>query len=890
MGEKGTQEKSTSTKSFEDYIYKGGEEHHEPDALHREFQSGGAERTERQTGTSTEGQVDWRKELETASKGLVELARLEKSGINDSNREQARQLVDAVDMSFQKALPYLRENATQADAAVFGKAMQFQNIQQDREQIYAELGIPKGTKVEGDQLANAILNAPNDAVRNKLTQLETLNELERATVGQTAENLNVRALPYVAGLKYAEFLEKWRPNGITASYDNPTNVYSSLDVLRTVNSAEMQAAGGRDAITRAGDKQADNANQVIPAEKNPLLYLQQAMQMQDPKEALAAVQKAAQLADGINPDDCKKKIEELKGQMAGADPTKQQELQQQIAAWDSLSHAGGLSNTMLGRMLLTQQPPDFDGAKAALLKASKDAAGANMMIDERGNPMYTTLMMVALTKGDQSMVQKIEGVGKAAQDAQQKAAEAEKEQDEDKKKQLLDEATRLGEKAIQESKVLTQAFGGKNGQDLQKQIDELTKKPENQRSEEEKFQLAFLQQVKGLGDLEASTMASVASWDMAKGDGHAAKALLEDLEKNHPEFFAGKDDTFKNQFKELKDGAASLAEDQDIDSKAWYNPMKYVEKAWKFCKDNAKWIAFGVAVVGAAAVTIATAGAGAPVGLAILAGAGAGLVGGTVVGTGLELASGREKNVLSAAWKVAPYAAAGGAAGALGAYYFAPAGLAALGGEAATTTLGVASGSGFLGTMGAGAVTGTASGAFWNFGKVRDGMAVGKYDGFGEAATDWATGTAAWGVNGAMAGFPIKWGFQGAAALGAGGLSRGAMIWGGSKVAFNAGVGYMQMPGLSEIPQQYANAKIAAWTGHTPRWMGQAAGYSSEEVRMLNEQEAARRNGEVQEEQPQVQEQQQAERRSDANQVQPVETTQPSTYQPGKISYDDYLK
>ena len=82
---------------------------------------------------------------------------------------------------------------------------------------------------------------------------------------------------------------------------------------------------------------------------------------------------------------------------------------------------------------------------------------------------------------------------------------------------------------------------------------------------------------------------------MAKGDGHAAKNLLDDLEKNHPDYFAGKDDTFKAQFKELKDGANSLAEDNDIDKKSWWNPTKYIDKAWKFCKDNAKWIAFGCA-------------------------------------------------------------------------------------------------------------------------------------------------------------------------------------------------------------------------------------------------------------------------------------------------------
>jgi hypothetical protein len=349
----------------------------------------------------------------------------------------------------------------------------------------------------------------------------------------------------------------------------------------------------------------------------------------------------------------------------------------------------------------------------------------------------------------------------------------------------------------------------------------------------------------------------------------------------------------------MKDSASSMAEDQDIDGKAWYNPGKYLDKAWKFCKDNAKWIAFGVAAAVAVGVTIATAGAGAPVGLAILAGAGAGLVGGTVIGGGLELASGRETNVLSAAWKVAPYAAAGGVGGALGGYFFAPAGLAALGGEAAVSSLGVASGSGFLATTGAGFATGTASGALWNAGKIRDGYEVGKYDNWKEAATDWGTGTLAWGVNGALAATPLKWGAQGVgglrAAYAAGNLSKGVIAMEGAKIA-SAGMTMYGFPSTTEGLHTLGNVEAASISGYTPRWLGQSMGYSSAQIRAANEADAAKKNGGGQQQvetvqpQPEGAKPEEARRNADRNlQPEPV-VEQPSTYQPGKVSYDDYTK
>jgi hypothetical protein len=899
MGDQ-TKDKPVSTQKLSDYILDlnnnktEDNDGQEPDALHREVQGGGgAERIERVSDNGAGDQVDWRKELQTAFQGIQELKKLE-GKTDPESQQRVRELTDRVDIAFQQALPMIRDNATQADAGVLGKAMQFTNMDQERKQILQELGFPPNAQLQGDDLKNAILNAPNDALRNKLTQLETLNEMQALTANQAGQQLELRHLPYRVGLEYANFLSEYRPNGITADIRNPQQVYSALDVLLSVNSPEMQAAGGGEAIRRASDRQAENANQILPADENPLVYLQTALTSQNPTEALAAAKKAAELAEGINPADAQKKVEELKAQLNGVtDATQQQNLQQQIMAWDALSHSGAVANPALGRLLMTQQPPDWDGARAALLKASKDSVGAMLVLDERGQPIFTSLMMLSMTKGDQSMVQKIEGAGQTLQQAQQKAAEAEREQNDEKKKQLLEEASRLGNEAIQQSKLLSQAFGGKTGQELASQIAELEKKPENQRSEEDKFTLEFLKQIKQLGEMEAGAMASVASWDMARGDGRAAERLLNDLEQNHPEFFAGKDETFRNQFKELKNGASSLAEDQDISEMSNWNPLKWGRKAWKFCEDNAKWIAFGVAAAVAVGVTIATAGAGAPVGLAILAGAGAGLVGGTVVGGGLEWSSGRENNLWDGMKRAAPYAAAGAAVGSGGAYFFAPAGAAA--------GLGVAHG--FFGTLGAGFATGTAGGAFWNAGKVRDAAELGKYDNWQEAATDWGTGTLAWGANGALAAAPLSWGAKGLWTLkgahAAGELTTRVMVGEGIKVA-GAGLTAATFPNLVNGAHTWFNWEATKVTGHLPRWLGNTAGLTNEQIAAFNE-----TGGRVQEtgtlppetqappqqriEQPVQPQPQQVERTADPG-VQIEQPAQPSTYRPGQANYEDYYK
>ena len=900
--------KESSGKALKDYVFgehEHNEEHREPDALHR----GDVLTVSDRTSVTRAGDRN-ESPLETFAKGYEQLKELRRQGVTDSNDPRVKELIAQTDAAFQKAWPTLQDNGAKGAAELISKPTQMAEIQQQRQQLDVDLkkaGVPEGVALAGDALKNAILNAPSDEMRSKLTRIETLKEMEQLTANGAAQNMADKAIPIYAGLKYADFLETWK-NGVTRAADAPagTPPISSLDVLLAVNSHEMQAMGGREAVSRAGDTQARNANQVIPADKNPLAFLQAAIAAQSPQDALTNAQKAAELAKNIKPEDCQQHVKDLTAQMnAAGDAATKDGLAQQIKAWQSLEHSSGLSNTILGRVMMAQQPPDLEGARKALLTAASDPVGANMMLGQDGQPIYNQLLMAALTKGDGSVVNKIQEAGQTFQRAQQLAQEADKEKNDDRKKQLLDEATRLGGQVIEQSKLLKDSFAGKTGADLQKELDDLNakakKNPDGKPTPEEQEKIAFLSQIQGLGQLQSQAIAATASWDMAKGDGHAAQDLLNQLNQNdHPEFFVGKDDTFKAQLQDMGQKAASLAEDQDIAAKAWYNPMKYLEGAYKFCKDNAKWIAFGVALVGAAAITIGTAGAGAPVGAAIIAGAAGGFIGGAVVGGGLEYASGRAKNLGEGMWNVAPYAAAGGAAGALGAYYFAPAALTALGGEAAGTSLGVASG--FFGNLGAGFVTGTASGALWNAGTVRDGYRVGKYDNWKEAAMDWGTGTAAWGVNGALFAAPIfRLGGAGIAEL----AGTRALTSAAAKPLFNLAVGGMSayaFPKTAEGLHTVGNLEMVSVTHEMPRWLGQSMGMSRRQIEESNAYEAAKRRGEVQEPQggttrtdapARVKNDTPAPVTNDAPVTNnpPADNTPPVTYDPNeRVNLDDFVK
>lgn len=911
------------------------ETHH--DALSREAQGGGGgeRQVERVSSTGNDGAVDWHKELKVATTGLKELQSLDGKNDPESNARRAT-LVDQVDMAFQKTMKHMTGDATQADVDLIGNGRGYDEIHLAKQNLMAKLGLDPDQPLSKDQLDQLSFQNPQDTTWNTAVKmLKDLSAQEQQIATQAGQNLDLRILPERVALEQANFLDKYRQNGITADIDDYTKPISSLDIVYAVtNRPEFMAMGGREAVQRAGDKAADNINNVIPADQNPMLAMfqtAQSAQGMTPEQILASAKHATELADKVNPQDAQKKMDELRAQLSQSenanDPQKAATLQQQIKAWESLSHAQGATNAFYAQVLLQQQPPKYDEARQALLKASGDPIGSMMITDNKGQPVYTSMMMTALTQGKgPQMVDAITKTGELMEQAQKKAAEADKEKDDGKRKKMMDEAIKLGNEAIQQAGTLSNTFGKGVGKELETSAAALDKKikdeekaltkdgrqmteEEKQRLQQEKFELEFLQQLRQLGQNQENMMLQVASWHMAKGDGHAAQDMLNDLDKNHHDFIDSRnktDEHFKDKFEQLKDGAASLAEDNDIDGMSDWNPLKWGRKGLKWCEDHAKWIALGVALVAGAAVTIGTLGAGAPVGAAIIGGALVGFGAGAIAGTAASWQFGHGRDGLVESFtKVAPYAAAGGTIGAVGGYFFAPAiGVSSLGAVATeagvvgtgTFTQGVALAAPWYAQMGAGALTAGSGALFAKGGDTYENWKVGKYDNWKEAAADYGAGVAGWAATGAVlapAGVGLSSAFLGGGRVAATEVAKqGTFNYlrqaAGSKVGSVAigGLTAYQAPKINEGMYMLANEGYAVASGHPQRWLLQARGASQTQIDAYREEQAA---AEQQQQQPvQPVEQQPQQPQQPAQEVQ--RTAEPSTYDPNKgVSWDNYI-
>lgn len=780
----------------------------------RDELSGGSQQRDRVAENNGAGsdQLDWRKELTTAYSNLRELRNLD--GKTDAESQQKRaELVAQVDAGFQKAFPYVQENATAADLDMTAKGIQYQEIQQEKADLAKKMNLPQGTALTMEQAENGVLNAKDDSQRNMYTQYAALLRLEDRTAERGGQDMQLRHLPVRVAMEYANFLSEHK-NGVSTDI-RTGQPFTSLDVVRNNMSPELMASGGRQQIERSGEQQAENARKVVADKDNPLLALQTALQQSTPQDAIPHAKRAAELAAQLTPEHCKQKIEEIKKELAKPetqkDAVKSHELSTDIASWESLSKAGGLSNVILGRLLLQQNPPDFGAARDALLKASKNPEGANMLLDERGQPLLNQLLMLALTDGKQEgILDTIQKTGSLMSAAGEKANQAANEKDEGRRNQALTEAIRSAEQALQQAKLLRETFGGADGKAIKAQLDELGKKPENERTPDEKKMYEYLKSIQELSAYEANIKATIASWDLGKGDGRAADALLQDIAHNHPEYLEGKDDAFKHEFEKMKKGAADLKHDQEIDESSGWNPLNWPAKFGKWCGENWKWITFGAAVAIGVVATLATAGAAGPL-AAVLIGTSAALVGGTALGTGMQMAGGKT-GFGEAVMNAAPVALAGGVAGSLGAYYFAPAAFAGSG-------LGVATGGSMWATSAAGAKIGFASGAIWNAEKVRQGYLDRKYDNGWQALGDWGLSTAGWTVSGALGGPFVASGATGLAAIQGGGLTKGAFALNGLKVALG-GQQIFTQPTSGEMFGKILTGP-AAMAGYKPRYLVQ---------------------------------------------------------------------
>ncbi len=771
------------------------------------------------------GKVVEGKVVEVSEKQRVEI---EKQRVEIEKRQvelvkQQKEMIETVDQSFQKSLPYIREKATAADAQLFVTVSKHADTEKEIAEVREKLKLAPGTKLEGDELKNRVLNETDSATQKLLTRLAVLHEVQQDTEMQAGREIDYKHLPFRAGIEYAKFVCKHK-DGVYNDITDGQTPKKAIDLLRSVCTAEMMARGGDVALKEASAQETKNIRSVVDNKINPMIALQTAMDEKDPVKKLEQLRHAAALADSkdVAPELCKQKIEEIKKQLADPEVKKDiveaRNLEIKMTAWESLSHAQGLTNVALAAALLDKEPQDFAAARDALLKASKDTLGANSLLDQRGVPLFGTLMLVSLAgvKTDMQAVKEGKDVEslktiqtqiatsvKLAQEASAKSTLAQNETNEDRKAALLNEAISLGNQAIQQSHALKVAFGGQDADALKRQIDTLNQKPEAQRSKEEKATLEYLSGMHALAGLNGDMKSAVASWNTTVGNGAAALSLLSDLEQNNPEYFAGKPDGFNAQYKDMKDTAQSVATDREIDEMSWYNPWKHCRRLGKFCTDNWKVLAFGAACLAAVVVTAATFGAGAPLGAAIIGGAVVGLAAGTLVGGGLQYASGRTGFVEGCVTAL-PYAAAGAAVGSGAAYYFAP-----------IAGMGAATAGGFWATAAAGAKLGFAGGALWNIGTVKEGYDRGRYDTWKDAALEYGTGVGKWTLGGAMLA-PSLVGVGSAAVGLAGGGTRMAIAGNLGKVAGN-GLGAWFTPSLANGAQDLSLTLVGK-AGYVPRF------------------------------------------------------------------------
>lgn len=794
--------------------------------------------------------LEWRTALNTSMTGLLELKLydLQIGALKDrtdavsvvermAKQKERDAKVEEIDKSFQVALKDIQTRATDGDTSVLRARTSAEKIVEEKTAVLAKLkglGFNSAAELQGDNLKTTILT---DAVRNGsdtpaqklLTHLAVLEVSLEDTLDQASQAISRKQLPFRVAMEYANFVCKER-NGVYNDSNDGNRPKTALDLLKAVTTAEMIARKGDVAIDQATKQEAKNISEVVDKKDNPMIALLQARAEKDPVRQLEQLRHAAFLADqkAVSPEVCQRKIAELKDQLlepaVKADVVKAHELEVQMTAWESLSHSRGLTNAVLAGAILEKEPPDFAAARDTLLKAGKDPIGAQNYRDALGQPLFSTMMLVALAgeKVDMQALKEgrdveslktiqtqISDAATLAAKAAQKSEAANNQPDEAKRAALLNEAIALGNQSIQQAHALTKAFGGQDKEALQKQLDLLKQKPEAERTVEEKQMLGFLEGLHQLAGMEAATKVSVASWNTALGNGAAAEAMLKDVEQNHPEFFDGKDDVFRNQYKEMKDVAHSVAVDREIDEMHSANPWKYCRRLGKWATDNWKMVAFGTAcIVAAGIVGICTLGAGAPVSAGIIAwGIGAGMVAGTLTGGALQYASGKESFGVGCV-KALPYAASGAVVG------------AGIGATAGGFLVGAATPT-FWGVTATGAKLGFAGGSLWNIGSVAEGYQKGRYDHWHEAATDYGTGVAAWTAGGALAGGSAYYAVGGLAGI-AGGGTKAAIAWNVGKVGLNSAALIGTKP-LTDSGHNLLNFGVAKATGTMPRYAFQGA-------------------------------------------------------------------
>ena len=752
----------------------------------------GSENLERTSASGRQQAVDWKQEIQQAMNDVKILRQLDgqtgqvSDGKNFYDAATLRsQLVEDADKRFLTALPLVTQNAQGADAAMFNKLVAVDDVAARKQGAMQALGIPAGTQIGGDQLANAILNAPDQKTLNQLSELASLNEMERMFKEQGGEAAVSRHLPAMLGLEYADFLSRYK-GGVTANPDQPSQIITAVDVLNQARNAEMIAnPRAQDVAARTGDQQVQNQSLVIADDKNPLVALRQAMNSSDPKEAQRLAEQSVELAKGIDPKDCARHVTELQQKIAAATPDQVQGLQMQMASWDQLSHAGGLSEAYAGYFALRNG--DHGKATDHLLKAAGDPTAVASMTDGRGQPLYDTLLKAALSGGKQDLGQTVTDVATLMNNAQQLAKQSDSEKDPKKKDEDLNNAIKASEQALQKASTLT-TLAHDDAVKLDKQLQELNKKPAGEQSEADKAMIKQLTEYKNqfgqISQYQSMAMMSLAFWDVSKGDGQAAKKQLDDMGKLDNDYL--KDEKNKKAYEELQQTVDKAIHNKEVDDKAWYDPTKWAEKGWDWIKDHGKMVALGVAAIsaiGIGAICSAT-GVGATVGVPLMIAGGA-LIG-TAAGAGAEMAGGHKDNFFSAAWDVAPSALTGSTvaaltlgtgvigAGAAGSAEAAAAGgteAALAGGAEATQAVGAASRLGGLmsnlsnpfaerillnSAWQRGALIGAAGGLPWNLGEMRDNYAAGKYHNFGEALTDFGRNEAMFTVTGGTTGLGVK--------------------------------------------------------------------------------------------------------------------------------------
>lgn len=863
------------------------------------------------TRVADDGQLTWQTSLPKALEIVEKLKTMDR---NDPAYAQTRDLGMA---HFEVVLSQLPQVADTAETNLYAKGMKFQDVQKEKTQIHtelAQLGVPNADKLTGDAFDNLLLNTDNAQVGERLVHLKTLRELERLTTEQAGQAMTVKNLPYKVAMEAANYLSDHYQYGAARSQFAPDQLLTAYGILNAVTSPEMMAAGGQQQMKEVQQQQALQIS-VVPQDKNPIAALVAA---QNPnatvEEKIAQAKRAEELARDLPPDYAKKQIEELTNKLKTASGPDAERLNAEIAQWKDIEHAPAMAQILQGQGLLAMKPPKFAEARDMLLKASNDSVAVNAFKDGRGQSLYNQALMLSMTDGDPTKVgQALTESGTLYQQAAEKAYKASETQDAEQKKKLLQEARDLGTQAMQKAAVVRQGLGGQDAEALNKQLKELEKKPEDKRTEEEKATIKLLQEARDYGALEGKIRLSIAAWDMARGDGNAAKEMMKDFQDQNPEFMATKDGAFNEQLKDLQQSAKELAEDQNRaadweriknDDRSWLNPGKLWDAGKNrggavvdFLQDNAKWVAFGVAVAAGAVISVGSAGTlAAPVAIA-LGVAGGALIGGAA-GVALEATNGRRDFGESVAY-IAPYAVGGAIAGATGGFALSTGGA----GTVAAT---------WGGKLTWGAGMGASSSFSTALGDVHQGYKRNNYDSWDQAASEVLAKTTIGAGIGVltlpMGGMATGWANT---AMGAGGRHMAIRGLAGLGAAGTAYGGATMVPNFYEgggrmlqFPIQSAADKLTGRPADfIPRWQMKMVGYEDEQIDSMREyQEEQRRQGVVTPEaQPQPQPQRQIEaqpvqpqRQIEAQPVQPQpqpEAQRVSSGDPSKpFRYEDYIR